>query len=142
MREALVEPVLDLDLDRVLVRHDDRFIEVLEKPMSWDDLVWSCVFALGVLGVAGMATTPFSISTVLIGPFVLLFAALGGYALLQRLRRSAMRIDRETWKVDGACSKRSFDGPPTALASTSLYFAGGPPKRHWGVTLSRATRAW
>jgi len=49
---------IDLETGKVVVRHDQRVIEVLEKPLSWDDLVLGSILFVRMRGRSPTTSTP------------------------------------------------------------------------------------
>jgi hypothetical protein len=70
--------VVVLETRRVTVRARLAVIEVRQRAGSSDDWTIATVLILAVGGAVGLLTAPLSVATVVLAPFVLLFAGFGG----------------------------------------------------------------
>ncbi|MHC1557322.1 hypothetical protein ACR9E3_00105 [Actinomycetospora sp. C-140] len=89
-------------------------IEIRQRPGGRDEVAIGGLLLVAVVGVAGLLSAPFSVATVVLAPFVVLFGVAGCWLLGQRLRTPAVRLDCVAWSAAGAGipRRRSFGRPP------------------------------
>jgi len=119
--------VVVLETPRVTVRARLAVIEIRQRPGSQDDWTIAGVLIAAVGGAVGLLAAPLSVATVVLAPFVLLFAVFGLWMLVQRLLRPAVHLDCAAWTAAGAGlpARRSFGRPPVVHTSAARDRYGG-----------------